>query len=317
MGDHSELLILAGPTGVGKSELALEIARGRGAIVSADSMQVYRGLAIGTAQPSREEQDAIPHRLVGCADPREMYDAARFVTEAEAALAELRARGLLPLIVGGTGMYIRSLTSGLFEGPSRDAEVRRALHEQSREQGPEALHARLAEVDPEAAARIQPRDEVRIVRALEVFQTTGRPISAWQRESRQGGPRHARKLAILTRDREDLHDRIHRRTLKMLEAGWIEETRALLEAGVPRDAPGFRALGYREILLHLDGALAEADLPAAIALASRQYAKRQLTWFRAERDAVWINLTPLTPAQALRAIGQAWGLAVPLSANPP
>jgi tRNA dimethylallyltransferase len=308
------LLILAGPTGVGKSDLALAVARRwGGAIVSADSMQVYRGLAIGTAQPSAGELAEIPHRLVGHVDPTEPYDAARFVAEAEEAVAELRDADLIPLIVGGTGMYLKSLTEGLFEGPSRDPETRRRLHAEAEASGPEALHERLAAVDPEAAARIMPRDTMRIVRALEVFETTGRPLSAWHADSRREGPRHVARYVIVTRDREDLYHRIDTRVRRMLDAGWVDEVRGLLRDGVSETAPAFRALGYREILAHLRGELAGVGLEPAIAQTSRKYAKRQLTWFRAVKDAEWIDLTEVESGTgekdlAEMRLARAWGL---------
>lgn len=312
--NSDSLLILAGPTGVGKSDLALAVARQwGGGIVTADSMQVYRGLAIGTAQPSAAELAEIPHRLVGHVEPTEPYDAARFVADAEAAVAELRETGRVPLIVGGTGMYLKSLTEGLFEGPSRDPEARRRLHAEAEASGPEALHARLAGVDPDAAARIMPRDTQRIVRALEVLETTGRPLSAWHADSRREGPRHAARYVIVTRERDDLYQRIDTRVRRMLDAGWVDEVRGLLRDGVPETAPAFRALGYREILAHLRGELAESDLEPAIAQTSRQYAKRQLTWFRAVKNAEWIDLTEADSGtgekeQAEGRLARAWGL---------
>jgi tRNA dimethylallyltransferase len=303
------LRILAGPTGVGKSDLALDAARRfGGGIVSADSMQVYRGLVIGTAQPSADEQREIEHRLVGHVDPREGYDAARFIVEAEAAIAEFHQRGLLPLVVGGTGMYLKSLTEGLFEGPSRDPALRRRLEAEAREQGLERLYERLRAVDADSARRILPGDALRIIRALEVHELTGRPLSWWHRESRKHGPRHTARYVVVTRDREELLRRIEARARRMLEAGWIEEARALLDAGIPPEAPAFRALGYREILMHLRGELPRSDLPDAICRVSRQYAKRQLTWFRAVPGAVWINLSERTPSEAARDLARAWAL---------
>jgi len=303
----SPLLVLAGPTGSGKSEVALSLARRiGGAIVSADSMQVYRGLAIGTAQPSPEEMAEIPHRLVGHVDPRDRYDAARFVADAEAALAELRAAGRTPIIVGGTGMYLRSLLDGLFEGPSRDAEVRRRLDAEAEALGPEALHRRLGEIDPESAARILPRDRVRIVRALEVHEITGRTISWWQAESRRHGPRHEARFVVADRERGDLYARIDRRVERMLGAGWIDEVRRLLAEGIPPEAPAFRALGYNEILMHLRGELDRAALSSAMARASRQYARRQIIWFRAVRNAAWVQWTGLDAESAADAVLRAW-----------
>lgn len=302
------LCILAGPTGAGKSALAIALARRlRGAVISADSMQVYRGLAIGTAQPTGPETREIPHFLIGFLDPRERFDAARFTAAAEDAEARARAAGRLPMIVGGTGLYLRALVEGLFEGPSRDAGTRRRLEAEARERGDEALHARLARVDPAAAARIGPRDRVRIVRALETFEVTGRPISALWAEGRRGGARRAARYVIVTRDRAELYDRINRRAEAMLAAGWVEEVRGLLAAGVPEDAPCFRALGYGEVLRHLRGEFGREALADAIQRASRHYARRQLVWFRAVREAVWVNLSALSEEAACEEVARAWG----------
>lgn len=284
------LLVLAGPTAAGKTHFALLLAERHGfEIISADSRQVYRGLDIGTAKPAPEEQARVRHHVIDVCDPQDLYDAARFVADAEAAIVSVRARGRRPLVAGGTGMYIRSLTEGLFEGGGRDAGVRARLTAEASAVGAPALHRRLTERDPEAAARIQPNDAVRIVRALEVIEVTGRTLSELHRRSRRDGPRHPRRLAVIDPGRDELHRRIAERTAAMFAAGLIDEVRALLARGVERDAPGMRAIGYPQAIAVLDGALTPAEAAAQIAHETRRYAKRQRTWFRSEHGAAWID----------------------------
>lgn len=309
--ERMPLLVLTGPTCSGKSALALELAeRGGGVILSVDSQQVYRGLIIGTGQPTPEEQARVEHRLVGHVDPRERYDAARFVADAEAAIAEIRAAGKTPLLVGGTGMYLKALLEGLFEGPARNPEVRARLESQARADGAAALHARLASVDPEAATRIHPNDEVRIVRALEVFEVTGRTISSFQAEDRRRGPRHASRFVVVNRPVGVIDARIARRTDAMLDAGWVEEVRDLLAAGLPPDAQGLRAHGYPEIVRYLTGApgaaKSRAELSAQITLVVRKYSKRQRTWFRAVAGAKWIEIEGMPTEAMVDEVAREW-----------
>jgi tRNA dimethylallyltransferase len=280
---------LAGPTASGKSALAVELALRAGwAVISADSMQVYRGMEIGTGAIRGEEQRGVPHHLLSCADPREEFHAARFVKEAtEAARREWEENGRACLVCGGTGLWIEALRSGLFEGPSRDEALREELRLRAVKEGVEKLHGELAGVDAVAAARIHPRDEVRIVRALEVWKLTGRPISAWhaddQRRRAALGP--LPPLVVLNPERAELDERINRRVDAMMEAGWLEEARALMELPVPGGSSAAKALGYPELFAYLRG---EADLSATvekIKLATRQFARGQMTWFRGRKDA--------------------------------
>ncbi len=294
------IITIVGPTGVGKTSVAIGVATSVGGeIISADSRQVYRWMDVGTAKPTPAEAAAARHHLVDVVDPSEFYDAARFALDAESAIGRLLASGVEPLVVGGTGFYIRSLFEGLFEGPGRDEEVRGELEEILASRGAPALHTQLSEVDPETAARLHPNDSARIVRALEVYASTGVPLSAWQaRPSRE--PAYAPRHFALTMPREMLYERIERRVDLMMEAGLAEEVLRLVESGRLRPGmPGATAVGYRELLPWALGE--EDDLGASverIKLNTRRYAKRQLTWFRAIPDVVWLDMSATTPGEA-------------------
>lgn len=279
---------LAGPTASGKSALAIRIAKAHGlAIVSADSMQVYRGMAIGTAQPSEAERDGVPHHLLGLADPREEFHAARFRTEALRAIAAEAAQGRRCLVVGGTGLWMRALREGLFDGPGRDAALRDELHALLAREGPAALHALLAREDPKTAARLSVADHVRVVRALEVIRATGRSITDWQAEdtARREALGPLPPMIVLSLEKGALHDRIARRVDAMMEAGWLDEARALHALALPEASPARKALGYPQLFAHFEGRLPLADAVSEIKLRTRQFARRQHVWFRAERGA--------------------------------
>jgi tRNA dimethylallyltransferase len=282
---------LVGPTGTGKTAVAVAAAGRAGLeILSADSRQVYRRLDVGTAKPTAAERAAAPHHLVDVADPEEIYTAARFAREAHAAAAAIRGRGRTPLLVGGSGLYVRAAEEGLFTGPAADPAVRARLAAFGDAEGDEALHALLAEADPETAARLHPRDRVRVVRALEVLELTGVPLSEHHRRHREAAP-PARTLRFgLDWDPAVLATRLAERVDRMLATGWIEETAALLAAGVPEDAPALYALGYPEIRGHLAGRVARAELRDRIVTATRRFAKRQRTWFRAVPDVRWLSV---------------------------
>jgi len=286
------LLIIAGPTAAGKTELSLALALELGAeIVSADSMQVYRGMDIGTAKPTREERASVPHHMLDIVEPKAEFSVGEYLRLADEAIADIRARGKTPLVVGGTGLYIRALIHGIFEGPKADRGFRDGLLERERSGGPGTLHRELAENDPEAAARIHPSDLRRIVRALEVYRAEGMPITAMQKEHRAGASVRPVRLACLSRERPDLYGRIDMRVDAMMEQGFLEEVRALRDAGCTRGMVSMQALGYKQILAHLDG---ETTLDEAVKLIkrdTRRYAKRQFTWFRSEPGVVWVDLT--------------------------
>ena len=292
-----EVLMLTGPTGVGKTDLAVWLAqRYPVEIISADSMQVYRGMEIGTAQPSAEQQRQARFHLCGVLEPTESFSVQRFLQLCDQAHREIQGRGRVPLYVGGTGMYLRALRWGLFDEEAREEVVRWALEEEAREQGLPALHRRLAELDPEAARRIAPADRIRIVRALEVQAVTGRRMSDLQSQWVQPRPRFPHVLTVLVAPREEVRRRIAQRTEAMLEAGWVQEVARLLERGVPEDQHCFKALGYREIIGHLQGRLSEAEMRRLIVTRTHQFAKRQMAWFRRERPALWLMATANGPA---------------------
>jgi tRNA dimethylallyltransferase len=278
-------LCLAGPTASGKSALALEFARRHGAveIVSVDSAQVYRGMDIGTAKPTAAERAAVPHHLIDLLDPAEPYSAARFVADAVACVAAIRARGRLPLLVGGTMLYFKALREGLDPLPAADPALRAALDAEAAERGWPALHAELMRVDPVTAARLAPNDAQRIQRALEVQRATGRPLSAWQRGAGavRAAPGAAWPLVALEpASRAWLHARIEQRFDAMLAAGLLDEVRALRTRGdLHAGLPSMRCVGYRQAWEALDAQAPEALRERGIA-ATRQLAKRQLTWLR-------------------------------------
>jgi len=285
------LIVVAGPTASGKSTLALRLARERGGeIVSCDSQQVYRGLDIGTAKPSAAERAAVPHHLLDVAEPIEPFSAADFARLGRTALGEIRARGRLPIVAGGTGLYLRALLHGLFEGPSRDEALRARLERLAARHGDARLHRLLARVDAPAAGRIAPRDRVRVVRALEVYFRTGRPISAEQREGVEplGG---FRSLVIgLDPGRTRLREAVVARTRRMMEDGLVAEVGRVVATGVPAEARPLRSIGYRQAVAVLRGEMTEAEAEAAIVTATMRFAKRQMTWFRHQEPGIrWFS----------------------------
>jgi tRNA dimethylallyltransferase len=277
----ADALLLLGPTGSGKSALALEVAQRRPVeIISVDSAQVYRGLDIGSAKPSLAERASVPHHLIDIRDPAERYSAADFIRDASAAIGAVRARGRLALLVGGTMLYAKALRDGLSELPPADASIRAAIDADARQLGWPALHQRLAVLDPETAARLAPNDAQRIQRALEVIQASGRPMSAQLVQPAREQPR-LDVIALVPADRAQLHRRLEQRFDAMLERGFLEEVRALkLRGDLTADLPSMRSVGYRQAWTYLDGQGTHAEFRLAAIAATRQLAKRQLTWLR-------------------------------------
>jgi len=280
------VLVVAGPTGSGKTALAVALARRLGGeIVNADSQQVYRGLEVGTAKPTAAERAAAAHHLLDVADPGEGMDAARFVALADAAIGEIAGRGRLPIVAGGTGLYLRALLHGVVEAPGRDPALRAALEAEAERIGRPALHVRLAAVDPEMAARIRPNDLVRIVRALEIA-AGGRRPSELHAAHGFGEDRYAATILALAPPREELHARIDARVRAMFEGGILDEARALLARGgaLPAKVP----IGYLEAAACVTGALPLEEAVRRVQVAHRRYARRQIIWLRKERGVEWI-----------------------------
>jgi tRNA dimethylallyltransferase len=276
--DPEALIVLVGPTASGKTAAAVEVAEALGGeIVSCDSVQVYRGFDIGSGKPTAEESARARHHLVDILDPLEAIDAARFVELADLAIAELRARGKRPILCGGTFLWVRALLHGLAEGPPADAEVRARHHELVEREGRTALHARLAEVDPEAATRLHPNDAVRVSRALEVYELTGRRQSEGHADHRFAIERHRARLFGVERSSEELTERITARVDAWLAAGWVDEVARLTASGYGA-ARAMGSVGYRQVALHLAGEVPESDLGPSIVRATRVFARRQRTW---------------------------------------
>jgi tRNA dimethylallyltransferase len=294
------LLALVGPTASGKSALALRVAEETGAeIVSCDSLQVYRGLDIGSAKPTTEERARVRHHLVDVVDPDQDFSAADYARLARAALADIRGRGKAAVVAGGTGLYLRALLRGLFAGPSRDVELRRRLEALAERFGDANLHRLLARVDPPSAARLDPRDRLRVVRALEVYRASGRSLTEHHRE----GSAPLQGFAVLTLglapDRERLRDAVERRTRQMMEGGLVDEVRALL-ARFPSGLRPLQAIGYRQAVAVAEGRLPEDAALRDIVKETMRYAKRQMTWFRHQEDVRWCAEAAEAHALAVR-----------------
>ncbi|MGQ0697907.1 MAG: tRNA (adenosine(37)-N6)-dimethylallyltransferase MiaA [Panacagrimonas sp.] len=310
------VVCLMGPTASGKTGLSLALAERLSArgqpveIVSVDSAQVYRGMDIGTAKPEAAARAEVPHHLIDICDPADPYSAARFRADARAAMSDIHARGRLPLLVGGTMLYFRALTSGLSELPSADASMRTRITAQADNEGWPALHAQLAKLDPVTALRLHPNDGQRIQRALEVVETTGQPLSSLH------GARPATaidlvflKLALIPAQRAELHRRIEQRLREMMANGFVNEVAQLRSRGdLNPSLPSVRAVGYRQLWAHLDGEYGLVEAGEKTLAATRQFAKRQITWLRSEHDLCWLNSeAPDAVELALRQIDE-WRL---------
>lgn len=283
-----KLVVILGPTASGKTSLALELALNfHGEIISADSAQVYRGLDVGTAKPSAEERRRVPHHLINILDPDQKYSAALFRRQAEEIIHRLHLQNTPIFVAGGTGLYLKVLSRGLFRSPAEDPQLRASMYRRAESGGEEGLYRELQRLDPEAASRIHPHDLFRIVRALEVSILAGRPISHFQREHRfRESPYEILKIGLYL-EKEELYRRIGSRAEKMLEMGWVEEVQSLLERGYSPQLKSMQSLGYKHIVSHLSG---EIGLTRAIDLIkrdTRHYAKRQITWFKTDPEIHW------------------------------
>ena len=282
------LVVLCGPTGVGKSRTAVALAlRCGGEVINADSMQVYRGFDIGTDKLPPAERRGVPHHLLDIVDPETQFTAADFVREALRAAAGIRERGAIPIVAGGTGLYLKALLDGLFPGPGRLAALRSRLDAEAAASGVEALWLRLSAVDPDYADKVGRRDRVRIVRAIEVFEATGVPFSRHFAATVSPVRGFLQVRIGLQLERSRLVRGIEERVDRMFATGIVEEVRGLVARGVPEDAPPFRALGYRHVLALLRGESTLAQAVEQTKIETRQYAKRQMTWFRKMKDVAW------------------------------
>ncbi len=279
------LVLLAGPTASGKTSLSIELAtRISAEIVNADSMQVYRYMEVGTAKPAPEQRQAVPHHLIDAIDPDEPFDAARYLHLARPAIEDIDKRGRVPLVVGGTGLYMRVLTRGLCPGPPSDAELKNKLIADEKSRGLGQLYCDLGRIDPESAARIHPNDRQRILRALEVFGLTGVPLSVLQKAHGFKEQLFPAIKVFINRERGELFERIDRRVDSMLERGFKDEVERLLAMGYSRDLKSMQSLGYRQMAAHLAGAISLDEAVYQIKKQTRHYAKRQITWFRGDHE---------------------------------
>jgi tRNA dimethylallyltransferase len=286
------IVIIAGPTASGKTKIGIELAKKiDGEIVSADSMQIYKYMDIGSAKPTREEMQGVPHHMIDVVDPKEEFSVALYRQMAVDCIDNIIKRGKVPIIVGGTGLYINSLTYPLdFTETAKDEEYRFYLQNLAEEKGSHFIHEMLKDVDPESYNRLHPNDLKRIIRALEVYKNTGRPISEFQRESKKREIDFNLAYFGLTMDRTKLYERINQRVDEMFEKGLIDEVKKLKEMGYTKDMTSMQGIGYKEVFDYLDGYLTLEEVKDIIKQNTRRYAKRQLTWFRREDRIFWINL---------------------------
>ena len=287
-----KILVIVGPTASGKTRMAVELAqRHNGEVISADSMQIYRTMDIGTAKPTKEEMGGIPHHMIDVADPDEDFSVARYVEMAAQCVDDVLARGKLPIVAGGTGLYIDSLLSGRTFAPfSPDSALRGELERELEEKGGQAMLEALAQVDPEAAQRLHPNDHKRIIRALEVYRSTGKTITQHNRETQAIPPRYdALTIGLAFQDRQAMWRRIDQRVDEMVAAGLEDEVRRLLTSGISPKCTAMQAIGYKEFTQALSGEMTWQEAADVVKLRSRQYAKRQLTWFGRNPNTRWVR----------------------------
>jgi tRNA dimethylallyltransferase len=286
--DSPRIVVISGPTGVGKTGLAVELAREFNAqIINCDSMQVYRYMDVGTAKPTPEEQAKARHYLIDVVDPDQDFDAAAYLEAARPVIDALDKAGVPVIVAGGTGLYLRSLLYGLFTGPGRNPAIRARLKTEAKALGREALHDRLADVDPVTAARLHPRDFVRVERALEVFEMTGRPISAFQADHALGDAPYRTLFFCLHLERGVLYERIEQRTRIMFDLGLVDEVQELLDRGFSPNLKSMSGIGYKEVCRFIAGRASSAQTCSDIVTNTRRLAKRQLTWYRSQREVTW------------------------------
>ena len=287
----ARVLCVVGPTATGKTKMGVALSkRFGGEVVSVDSMQIYRGMTIGTAAPTDQEMEGVPHHMIGVADPKESWSVAKYVEQADACVQDILARGKLPILVGGTGLWLDALVRGNDFAPgAQGEETRLALQKRMETEGAEVLLEELRQIDPDAAAKLHLKDKKRILRALEVYAQTGETITAHNAKTQEKPPKYdALYIGLDFAERQDLRDRIDKRVDAMVQQGLLQEVRDLLAAGLPRDATALQAIGYKQFLGVSEGLLTEKKAVEEVKLRSRQYAKRQLTWLRRNEAIHWI-----------------------------
>jgi len=300
MSGRPPLLVVVGPTAVGKTAFCVLLGqRLRAEVVTADSMQVYKGMDIGTAKPSFAERGGVPHHCLDLVEPGEPFNVADYRRHAHAAIAAIHARGRLPILTGGTGLYVRAVVDDfLFPDRGADWELRRRLEQEAERVGRAALHARLAQVDPETAARLHPNDLRRVVRALEVYERTGRPLSEHLRAARTREPQFDLLMYGLTRPREELYARINRRVEEQIRQGLVYEVQALMARGLDEDDVAMQGLGYKEIIGYLKGRYSLEEAIRILQRDTRHYARRQLIWFKADPRIQWLDVSAFPSLEA-------------------
>lgn len=285
------VIVLVGPTAIGKSRVAIDLAKALGTeVLTADSTQVYRGMDIGTDTPSSEERREVPHRLIDLVNPDEPFNAGEYRRHAMAEIDRLHREHRMPLVVGGTGLYVRALLRGLWPGPPVDWELRRALEQEAQERGMASLYQELSDVDPERARGVHPNDSVKVLRALEIYRQTGQPASQAHEQHRFQEKPFSALLLGLTMDRDALYRRIDQRVHIEIEKGLVEETRRLLSQGYARSLTSMKSLGYRQMAGFLEGEYDFDEAVRRLKRDTRHFAKRQMTWFRKEPEIEWVNV---------------------------
>ncbi len=286
----SKILVLCGPTGVGKTALGISLAQKlKGEILMADSQAIWKKLDIGTAKPTPADQNLIPHHLIDCANWGESFDVAEYARMAEVKIAEVQARGHLPILSGGTGLYLKAVLYGLMEAPKRDVEFRKILENRAAAEGSSVLHTELTQIDPSRAQQIHPNDLIRLIRALEIYHFSKTPPTQLQNQHQFSNKRYATISPGLTRPREELHARIDQRVIEMIQTGWVEEVKMRMEEGYDFLNTKTLVIGYSTLARHLKGEISLKDAISEIQQQTRRLAKRQLTWFRADKSIRWFH----------------------------
>ena len=297
-----KVIVICGPTGIGKTSVGIRLAEKLGGeIISADSMQIYRYMDVGTAKPTADEQNRVFHHLIDIVDPDEGFDAVRFAKMAREKVMQLRHRGVIPVVVGGTGLYIKALLQGLFQSNPVDPEIRERLIQEAAENGSSRLHDRLKQVDPDAAERLHPNDAYRIVRALETIESTGRSISEHHQDHGFADEPFKALKICLQMDREKLYDKIDERVDMMIDAGLLDEVKKLLSMGYSADPKSMQSIGYRHMAAFIEGQLPWDECLRTLKRDTRRFAKRQFTWFGADQEIQWYEPDQLN--EMIRLVG--------------